>query len=203
MKGYYFITDKNLSRAGNRRDVERAVQAGITAVQYREKEASTREMLNEATALRELCRGKALFLVNDRVDVALAVDADGVHIGQDDMPYAAARRLLGRKKIIGVTVHTPAEARAAEQAGADYVGVSPIFATATKPDAGEPAGITLIKSVKKDLKVPVIAIGGITLLNAAAVVGAGADGLCAISAVVAQEDVTAAARRFQELFEII
>lgn len=200
MRGYYFITDSNLSLAGNMRDVECAVAAGISAVQYRNKEASTKELFEEAAKLHELCRGKSLFIVNDRLDIALAVEADGVHIGQDDMPYAIARRLLGPKKIIGVTVHNLEEALAAEREGADYVGVSPIFATATKLDAGKPAGLLLVETVKKYLKIPVVAIGGISLENAPAVIGVGADGLCAISAVVAQNDVTAAIRRFQVLF---
>ena len=138
MKGYYFITDTGLSRAGNVKDVRRALTAGVGIVQYRAKETGTRTMLTEARELKSLCQG-AIFLINDRVDVALAVDADGVHLGQEDMPYETARRLLGPDKIIGITVSTLAEARTAARQGADYLGVSPIFFTRTKPDAGTPS----------------------------------------------------------------
>jgi thiamine-phosphate pyrophosphorylase len=199
LQGYYFITDHALSRAGNRADVELAVRAGAAAVQYRNKDASTRDMYAEATALRSICRD-TLFLVNDRLDIALAVEADGVHLGQDDMPYAAARALLGAKRVIGITVHSVAEAVAAEHAGADYVAASPIFDTATKADAGKPAGITLIEDIKKAVRVPVVAIGGINHGNAGTVVSAGADALCAISAVVAAADPLDALRKFQELY---
>ncbi len=129
MKGYYFITDSKLSRAGNINDVSMAVACGVGVVQYRNKNAETREMYEEAVRLREICRD-TVFLINDRVDIALAANADGVHLGQSDMPCGAARKLLGPEKIIGITVHNLAEARLAESIGADYLGVSPIFPTA-------------------------------------------------------------------------
>ena len=166
MKGYYFITDTGLSRAGNVKDVRRALTAGVGIVQYRAKETGTRVMLAEAQELKSLCQG-AIFLVNDRVDVALAVDADGVHLGQEDMPYETARRLLGPDKIIGITVSTLAEARTAARQGADYLGVSPIFFTRTKPDAGLPAGLTLLRDIRDAVSLPLAAIGGITHENAA------------------------------------
>jgi thiamine-phosphate pyrophosphorylase len=200
MKGYYFITDAGLSRAGNLSDVQNALAAGVAVVQYREKRAGGREMLAEAGRLREICRW-ALFLVNDRVDIALGVEADGVHLGQDDLPYEMARRLLGEKKIIGLTVHNLTEALAAQKLGADYLGVSPIFATGTKKDGGRPGGVSLIREIKRHVSIPVIAIGGINLQNAAAVVQAGADGVCAISAVVTSPDVRAEIAKFQALFK--
>ena len=199
MKGYYFITDSKLSRAGNISDVQNAVAAGVAVVQYRRPDASTAELFAEAVVLRKLCH-RTLFLVNDRVDIALAADADGVHLGQADLPLPAARKLLGRGKIIGLTVHSLAEARQAEAAGVDYLGVSPIFTTQTKADAGPPAGIQLIQQIKSAVKVPLIAIGGINLANAPEVIRAGADGLCAISAVVSREDVRAEIEKFQRLF---
>ncbi len=165
MKGYYFITDAALSRRGNMSDVKDALAAGVKIVQYRAKEVGTREMLAEAQELKNLCRG-AIFLVNDRVDVALAVDADGVHLGQEDMPYETARRLLGAGKIIGITVSNLEEARAAARQGADYLGVSPIFFTRTKADAGAPTGLALIKEIRNAVSLPLVAIGGITLANA-------------------------------------
>ena len=202
MKGYYFITDSGLSCAGNISDVKQAEACSVCAVQYRNKKAETREMYEEAVRLREICRN-ALFLINDRIDIALAVDADGVHLGQSDMPYSAARKMLGPEKIIGITVHNLAEAIAAQRSGADYLGVSPIFQTATKHDAGKPAGIALIEEIRARVDIPLIAIGGINLANAPEVVRAGADGLCAISAVVAKKDVGREIERFQELFRAL
>jgi thiamine-phosphate pyrophosphorylase len=199
MRGYYFITDTGLSRAGNVSDVKNALVAGIKIVQYRAKEAGTRVMLAEALELKRLCRG-ALFLVNDRVDVALAVDADGVHLGQEDLPYDTARRLLGPEKIIGITVSSLDEALAAARRGADYLGVSPIFFTRTKPDAGTPTGLTLLREIRAAVDLPLAAIGGITPENAPEVIDAGADMLCAISQVVTHPDVCLAVRKFQKLF---
>jgi len=199
MKGFYFITDSKLSKAGNISDVKNAVAAGVEVVQLREKNISTKAFYLEALELRQLC-ANTMLLINDRVDVALAVDADGVHLGQEDLPYYAARKLLGAKKIIGITAHDVEEAKEAEKMGADYIGVSPVFATNTKPDAGRPSGIVLIEEIKKLVSIPVIAIGGITLSNAPGVVKAGADGLSAISAVITQPDVKQEIEKFQRLF---
>jgi thiamine-phosphate pyrophosphorylase len=199
MKGYYFITDAGLSRAGNISDVAQAVAAGVRVVQYRCKTGSTAELLAEARQLRELCRGPR-FLVNDRIEVALEVGADGVHLGQEDLSYAQARQRLGPGKIIGLTVHTVAEALAAQAAGADYLGVSPIFATATKTDAGVPAGVQLVAEIRRRVRLPLVAIGGITLANAPQVIAAGADAVCAISAVITKTDVRGAIEAFQALF---
>lgn len=202
MRGYYFITDSKLSLAGNFNDVTMAVACGVGVVQYRNKNAKTREMYEEAVRLREICRD-TLFLINDRVDIALAVNADGVHLGQSDMPCGVARKLLGEEKIIGITVHNLAEAVQAESIGADYLGVSPIFLTATKPDAGKPAGIFLIEEIRAIVDIPLIAIGGIDHSNAMDVIRAGADGLCAISSVVAREDVKAEIKKFQDSFRAL
>ncbi len=201
MRGYYFITDTGLSRAGNVCDVKNALAAKVRIVQYRAKEVGTRTMLAEAAALKQLCRD-AIFLVNDRVDVALAVDADGVHLGQEDLPYETARELLGPEKIIGITVSTLEEALTAARQGADYLGVSPIFFTRTKPDAGSPAGLTLLRDIRNAVDVPLAAIGGITLTNAAEVIAAGADMICAISEVVTHPDVCDRVEKFQRLFGV-
>ena len=202
MKGYYLITDSGLSRAGIISDVEQAVDCGVEVVQYRNKKGDTREMYEEASRLREICQDAA-FLINDRIDIALAVDADGVHLGQSDMPYGAARKLLGQDKIIGITVHNLQEALEAQALGADYLGVSPIFQTQTKADAGRPAGITLIEEIRLRVDTPLVAIGGITLANAPQVIKAGADGICAISCVVAKEDAGAEMKKLQDLFRSI
>jgi thiamine-phosphate pyrophosphorylase len=200
-QGYYFITDASLSRAGNFSDVANAVRAGCVAVQYRRKSGSTREMVEEALHLKELCSGIP-FLINDRLDVALAVGADGVHIGQDDMPLNLARKILGPGKIVGITVHSVGEAKAAENGGADYVAVSPVFATTTKADAGGPVGVELVRAVKHAVSIPVAAIGGINLENVGSVIAAGADMVCAISCVVTAPDVVAEIEKFNSFFRM-
>ncbi len=199
MIGYYFITDASLSRRGNLSDVKQALKAKVRVVQYRDKFAPTRELYSQALKLKSLCKN-AIFLINDNVDIALSVNADGVHLGQDDLPYRVARKLLGKKRIIGVTVHNLSQAREAERLGANYIAVSPIFPTRTKLDAGPARGIRLIKEIRKRVAIPIIAIGGINLINAREVVRAGANGLCAISAVVARPDVKREISKFQRLF---
>ena len=196
---FYLVTDSGLSRRGTAHDVAAALDAGCAVVQYREKAKGTRAMVEEARRLRALCAGRALFLVNDRVDVALAADADGVHIGQDDMALADARRLLGPERIIGLTVHTVAEALDAGRTGADYIGLSPIFPTGTKADAGDACGVGMIAEVRRAVRLPIVVIGGITKANAAKTVRAGADGVVAISAVVCAEDAAAEVRAFREI----
>jgi thiamine-phosphate pyrophosphorylase len=199
VRGYCFITGASLSRAGNLSDVAAAVAAGVRVVQYRQKQGLTFDLVAEARQLRQLCR-HIRFLVNDRVDIALEVGADGVHLGQEDLPYPEARRLLGPEKIIGVTVHNLAEALTAQAAGADYLGVSPIFSTATKADAGAPAGVELLANIRRRVSIPLVAIGGITLANAPVVIAAGADAVCAIVAVVTKADVKSEIDKFQRLF---
>ncbi len=199
MKGYYFITDSRLSRGGTIRDVRAALRAGVQVIQYRDKDASTRALYDEARRLQALCKS-ATFLINDRVDIALAVGADGVHLGTSDMPYKIARRLLGRKRIIGLTVHNLKEALVAQRLGADYIGLSPIFSTMTKRDAGLPCGCATLCKIRKKISIPIVAIGGITYANAPQVIAAGADCLCAISAVLTSRNVGAEIKRFQALF---
>ncbi|MFC1608203.1 thiamine phosphate synthase [Candidatus Latescibacterota bacterium] len=196
---YYLVTDSTLSLHGTLHDVREAVRAGCTIVQYREKTAETRQMVEEAQAIKVLCRDRALFLVNDRIDVALAVDADGVHIGQDDMPFGTARRLLGPDKIIGLTVHDVAESHEAVELGADYLGLSPIFSTGTKQDAGEPCGTGMIREVRNAVSLPIVAIGGINKSNISEVIRAGADSAAAISAVVCAEDVYGETAEIREI----
>ena len=200
MRGFYFITDSRLSRRGNISDVKNALAVKVEVVQYREKSLNTKEMYEEALILRKICKN-ATFLINDRVDIALSVDADGVHLGQEDLPYRIARKLLGKKKIIGLTVHNVKEAAEAQESGADYISVSPIFSTSTKPDAGKATGTELIRNIKKRISLPIIAIGGINLSNAPQVIDAGADCVCAISAVVAKRDVRSEIEKFQALWK--
>jgi len=203
MKGYYFITDEEYSAAGIISDVEKAISAGVQIIQYRSKKAETARMYAEALLIRDRCAGTAARLViNDRIDIALAVDADGVHIGQGDMPYGEARRLLGNKRLIGVTVHNVGEAREAEEWGADYLGVSPIFATGTKADAGAPCGTGVLAEIRRMCGIPVVAVGGINLENVDTVIEAGADMVCAISAVVTKRDVAEEILKFQRKYKL-
>jgi len=196
---FYLVTDSGLSKKGTLSDVRGAVESGCRIVQYREKDKSTKEMIEEALEIKKICSDRAIFLVNDRIDVALAVDADGVHIGQDDMPFEIARELLGEEKIIGLSVRDSNEAIAAEKAGADYVGLGPIFDTATKKDAGKGVGSLKIREVKAAIKIPVVAIGGINKENCESVIRNGADSLVAISAVVCSDDVKRETKYFIDM----
>jgi thiamine-phosphate pyrophosphorylase len=196
----YFITDSRLTGRTVLEDVGSAIRAGVKIIQYREKDLTTREMIDEAGKISRLCReNDVLFIINDRVDIALAVDTDGVHLGNEDMPYEAARRILGNMKIIGLTVHDVGEAIEAERIGADYIGISPIFETTTKPDAGTPAGIDLIKYIKKAVKIPFVAIGGINQDNIKSVLEAGARSIAVISAIVTKDDVEKECKKFREV----
>jgi thiamine-phosphate pyrophosphorylase len=201
MRGFYFITDSRLSRSGNASDVRSALKAGVKVVQYREKNKSSREMFEEALKLRRICR-KITFLVNDRVDIALAVGADGVHLGQDDMPLPIARKILGKKRLIGLTVHNLKEALLAHKQGADYLGVSPIFLTATKLDSGKPVGLSMLKKIRRHIKSPIVAVGGINLSNAKEAFLSGADSVSAISAVLNKKDVKKEIDKFQNLYNM-
>lgn len=188
--GYYFITDSKLSLKGNEHDVKLACELGVKVIQYRNKDASSKELYHEAHKLRQICKNYDVkFLINDRVDIALAVDADGVHLGQDDMPYPVARKLLGKKKIIGLSTHNVREAQLAEFSNVDYIGVGAIFNTTTKKNVTEAQGVEIIRSIKETVSIPVVAIGGINMSNFREVINAGADGFCSISDIVKYEDM--------------
>jgi thiamine-phosphate pyrophosphorylase len=164
-------------------------------IQLRDKTASTRVLVEEGLALRALTRERgALLIINDRIDVALAVDADGAHVGQDDMPGTLARQLLGPERILGISAGNLEEAAIAVAAGADYLGVGPIYATRGKLDAGAPTGTQLLTELTARYTTPLVAIGGITAENAGAVRQADAAGVAVITAVVNAEDITAATR---------
>lgn len=197
ISGLYVITDKTLVPARSHLAIaEAALEGGTRLIQLRDKEASTRKLVEVGQALRTLTRRyNALFLVNDRVDVALAVEADGVHLGQEDMPLPLARRLIGEHLILGASVETVEEALAAQEQGADYLGVGPMFATDTKPDAGMPVGPARLREIKSRVQLPVIGIGGITAENLSLVKAAGADGIAVISAIATAPDMVEATRR--------
>lgn len=192
----HVLTDREWSRGRPVLAVAAAaLDGGATVIQLRDKAAPTRELVEVGLALRKLTRERgALLIVNDRVDVALAVDADGAHVGQDDLPAEIARRLLGPQRILGVSAGNRKEAAAAVAAGADYLGVGPIHATRGKADAGLPVGECLLAELARGYTTPLVAIGGMTAENAAAAVRAGASGVAVITAVVDAEDSAVAAR---------
>jgi thiamine-phosphate pyrophosphorylase len=198
----YVITDAQLSRGRSHRQVvEAAIAGGADAIQLREKAAPAGTLYRIALELREITRkANVSFLVNDRLDIALAVDADGVHVGQQDLPASAARRILGPGKILGVTAETVEEARAAENEGADYLGVGPVFeARGTKADAGPPQGPAIIANIRPHTRLPIVAIGGIKAENARLVREAGADSAAVISAIVSADDIAKAARELKSI----
>jgi len=199
----YVITDSQLSLGRSTEEVvRRALAGGAKAIQLREKRFSDKRLLETAIRLRTMTADAgALLIINDRVDIALAAGADGVHVGQDDLPADVARRLLGPGCILGVTVETAEEARAAGVSGADYLGTGPVYATSTKPDAGRPYGVELVRRIKAATSLPVIAIGGISEENAEDVAEAGADGLAVVSAVVGRQDIEQSVRLLLEAFE--
>ena len=185
-RGFYFITDSRLTVRGVLADVRAALASGVALVQYREKEKPRDERRAEAERVLSLCRASGVpLIVNDDVRLARDVGADGVHLGQDDAPPSEARRELGARAIVGVSVGNANEARIAEEAGADYLAVSPVFSTATKPDAGPAVGIDGVREVRAATALPLVAIGGLAIENIRAVVDAGADLVCAISASLA------------------
>ena len=196
------VTDRGL--AGGRSLVEIAAAAargGATMVQLREKEATTRAFLDEARALKAALEPLGVALaINDRLDIALAVDADGLHVGQGDMPVAEARRLMGPGKFIGLSITAVEQVLRPDAEAADYLGVGPIYMQQTKADAAAPLGVEGLRRARSLTRKPIVAIGGLTPENSAPALAAGADGLAVVSAIVAAADPEAAARRFAALF---
>lgn len=175
--------------------VEEALAAGVTLVQYRAKAADGGVLYAEACKLKELCDKYSVpLIINDRLDIALAVGAAGVHLGQDDLPCAVARRLLGEDFIIGVSAHNPAEAVQAVSEGADYLGCGAVFGTATKHDVAK-LGLENLRAIRKAVAVPMVGIGGITADNYAEVLATGADGAAIVSGILAQDDIGAVVKK--------
>lgn len=188
----YLVTDESCLQGRALVDcVREALEGGVTLVQYRAKTASSAEMYSEALQLKALCDSyKVPLIINDRLDIAMAVGAAGVHLGQDDLPCAAARRILGEKYIIGVSAHNPAEAKTALQSGADYLGCGAVFGTATKADVKK-LGTDGLAAICKAKGLPVVGIGGVTADNYREVRAAGADGAAIVSGILAQPDIRA------------
>ncbi len=200
--GLYVVTDAGLSRGRSHEQIAvRALDGGANVIQLRDKSKSTLELYNTALRLQEMAsRAGALFIVNDRIEVALAVEAHGLHIGQDDLPADVARKLLGPKPVLGVSVENGEQAEQAERDGADYVAIGPIYeARGTKDDAGPPVGVRAITKLRQYTDLPIVAIGGIKPEAVGDVIGAGADGVAVVSAVVSAENVAEAAAELRGL----
>lgn len=186
----HVLTETNLQNRYSHLELTRfAIDGGADTIQFRQKTGAIQKMIETARKMQDLCRDAGVpLIVNDRVDVAMAVNADGVHLGQEDFPVCLARKFLGPDRIIGVSSGTLKEALKGISDGADYVGFGPIYPTGSKPDAKEPQGLDKLTDMVTALSVPVIAIGGINIDNAAEVIRTGAHGIAIISAVCCQED---------------
>ncbi len=197
----YLVTDRGLARGRSTLDIVRAaVDGGATVVQLREKDCSTREFIEQAMAIKNFLKDRGVpLIINDRVDVAQAVEADGVHLGQTDMPLGTAKRILGDSMIIGISAESLQDAVEAEKGGADYLGVSPIYATPTKTDTAPPLGLEGLREIRKAVRIPLVGIGGLNRDNAAEVIRSGADGVAVVSAIVAADDPQMAASDLRQM----
>lgn len=186
----YLVTDHNCLRGRDFLDcIDAALRGGVTLVQLREKDTGGKLFLARAVAVKALCdKYKVPLLINDRIDIAMAIGAAGVHLGQEDIPLETARRLLGAEAIIGISAHNHEEVRLAEQGGADYLGMGAIFPTGSKTDAAE-IGLEGLRELKKATRLPVVGIGGIKAENYASVRAAGAEGAAIISGILGADDI--------------
>jgi thiamine-phosphate pyrophosphorylase len=197
----YLVTDRGLARGrSNIEIVTAAVRGGVSVVQLREKDCSTREFIEQGLAIKKILKDHGVpLIINDRLDVAQAVDADGVHLGQTDMQLAFAKRILGDSMIIGISAESVQDAIEAEKGGADYLGVSPIYATPTKTDAAPALGLDGLREIRKAVRLPLVGIGGLNTENAADVIRNGADGVAVVSAIVAADDPETAAGSLKKI----
>jgi thiamine-phosphate pyrophosphorylase len=196
----YLVTDRALSRGRSLLDiVQAAVRGGVSAVQLREKNLATAEFYRAGLEIRDFLRASGTpFIINDRVDIALALEADGVHLGQADMPVEVARRILGTDKIIGLSVERPEHLTHSAVAHADYLGISPVFATSTKPELAFAWGVDGVRQARRLTELPLVAIGAVKKENAYEVIQAGADCVAVVSGIVAAADPELAARELVE-----
>lgn len=201
-KALYLVTDRQLSK--NRPleyVVEEAVKGGVSIVQLREKDCSSLEFYQIAKSLKKVLKPYNVpLIINDRLDIALACDAEGVHLGQSDLPFTIARKILGKGKVIGVSVENIEQAEYMNKWNIDYIGVSPVFSTLTKTDTAEPLGLEGLRKIAEISEHPIVAIGGINKSNAADIIGAGADSLSVVSAIMSADSPQEAAK---ELLTII
>jgi thiamine-phosphate pyrophosphorylase len=199
----YLVTDRSfLGNMSLAKAVEAAIKGGVTAVQIREKDISTRTFYDIALSIKKVTNYyKIPLFINDRIDIAMAVDAEGVHLGQSDMKLEIAREILGTKKIIGISAQNISEAIEAEKHGADYIGVGAVFYTSTKNDINKPIELNGLRLICNQIKIPKIAIGGINSSNLKNVISAGANGAAVISAILGEKDIEATAARLLKLIK--
>ena len=199
----YLVTDRGISRGRTTiQIVEAALRGGVTCVQLREKTCSTREFITQALSIKDhLKRYNVPLIINDRVDIALAVNADGVHLGQSDMPIETAKAILKDSMIIGISAESLKNAVQAEKDGADYIGVGSIYATSTKTDTASPLGLEGLREIRRSVKIPLVGIGGLNRENAGEVINNGADGVAVVSAIVCADDPEKAARELKKIIE--
>ncbi|MBQ6722539.1 MAG: thiamine phosphate synthase [Lachnospiraceae bacterium] len=197
----YLCTDRDLMSTPTLEEaVEAAIRGGVTIVQLREKNCSSREFYDTAVSIKAICdRHQVPLIINDRLDIALAVDAAGVHVGQSDLPADKARAILGPDRIIGVSTATPEEALKAKADGADYIGVGAMFATGTKKHT-RPVTMERLAQIRRSVDLPIVVIGGVNETNCTQFNGTGVDGLAVVSAIIAKPDIEAAARELRSLF---
>lgn len=197
----YLCTDRGLmSTATLEEAVEAAIRGGVTMVQLREKDCSSREFYETALSIKKITdQYQVPLIINDRLDIALAVDAAGLHIGQSDLPASVARRILGPDKILGVSAAEPEEAKKAQEEGADYLGVGAMFATGTKKNT-RPVSMEKLARIRREVNIPIVVIGGVNETNCAQFKGTGVDGLAVVSAIIAKPDIEEAARNIKRIF---
>lgn len=199
----YLVTDRNLTL--NRpllEVVEQAVKGGVTVVQLREKDCSSKAFFEEAVKLKKLLSTYDIpLIINDRLDIALAIDAEGLHIGQHDIPYPIARKLLGKEKVIGLSVESLKDLEVANGWDVDYIGLSPVFDTSTKTDTATALGLEGVRELTRISKHPSVGIGGIDRYNAASIIQAGADGLAVVSAIMSQPNPLEAAKELKTIIQ--
>lgn len=196
----YLVTDENCLHGRQLLScVDAALRGGVTLVQYRSKNADGGKMYSESLALKEMCdKYKVPLIINDRLDIAMAVGAAGVHVGQEDIPCAVARRILGADYIIGVSAHNEAEARQAMGDGADYLGCGAVFGSVTKHNVSN-MGLANLAAIRKSVPLPMVGIGGVNADNYKSVLQAGAEGAAIVSAILGAADIEAAVRRFVQV----
>ncbi len=199
--GLYGITAENWSRGRSNAEIVAAmIRGGVRIIQYREKDKSIREKYEECRILRQItAEAGVLFIVNDHIDIALAVGADGVHIGQDDLPPEVVRSFIGPEMLMGISTHSPEQAQGAVEAGADYIGVGPIYSTQTKVNVCAPVGLEYLEYAVRSINIPFVAIGGIKRHNLSEVIACGARCVCLVTEIVGAEDPAACVREIRDM----
>lgn len=197
----YLVTDRNILKNRDLKDeVENAIKGGVTLVQLREKECGGKDFLKYAVEVKEITDKYDIpLIINDRVDIALAIDAAGVHVGQNDIPAKVVRELIGKSKVLGISASNLEEAKKAVEDGADYLGVGAIYSTSTKKDAKN-VKLNMLKEIRNNIKIPIVAIGGIDKNNAKEVIECNIDGIAVVSAILSENNIELAAKNLKSFF---